>query len=183
MIPEAEQMALEISGVMLPPKKLVRTIEEQLRAVRKFYPEMEAIRHRPKFMPGELLVTSVDELAVQRINASRYGPVKKVFKVGDSEGKSVFHLVFGKPYHPSRLVERVRSEVGVREVEGNYLQGDGNDIQYHATALTYSTYTFVKAWGTCEEVCENKHYWAFTTAPSGETVTVKLEKEYGADLE
>jgi len=186
VISEPEQMALEISGVMLPPKKLTRIITEHLRAIRKFHPEMEAVTHRPKWVPGELIVASVDDSVVQKLNGSRYGPLKSAVRVADVGDKdssmSTFHVIFEKPFHPGRLVERVRSELGVEDVEGNLLFGDGNDITYHPTAPTYSTYTFKMGWGDCSTGCTYKHYWEFSVAPSEETVTVKLEKEYGSDL-
>ncbi|OXA55770.1 uncharacterized protein LOC110848703 [Folsomia candida] len=182
VISEEEQMALEISGVMLPPKKLTKTIGEHLRAIRKFYPQMERIQHRPKWIPGELLLAA-DASAVQKLNSSRYGPVKTAEKVtGEEDSSSTFHVIFDKPYHPARLVERVQSELAIQEVEGNLIFGDGNDITYHPTAPTYATYTFKMGWGDCSSGCIYKHFWEFSVAPSEETVTVKLEKEYGSDL-
>jgi hypothetical protein len=183
-ISEAEQMALEVSGVMLPPKKLTRLIGEQLKSIRKLYTGMQTIHHSPKWVPGELVVATADENVIQRINASRYGPLKMAVKMGGvgEDKMSTFHLFFDKPYHPARLVERMRSELGVEEAEGNLLFGDGNDITYHASAPTYNTYTFKMGWGNCANGCVYKHYWEFSVAPSQETLTVKLEKEYGSDL-
>lgn len=178
-------MALEISGVMLPPKKLTKMIDEQLRAIRKLYPEMETIKHSAKWVPGELILATSDEETISRINGSRYGPLKNAVKmggIGATDSMPTYHVIFEKPYHPARLVERVRSELGVQEVEGNLLFGDGNDITYHATAPTYNTYTFKMGWGDCVSGCVYKHYWEFTVAPSEEILTVKLEKEYGSDL-
>ncbi len=183
VLSEEEQMALESSGVMLPPKKLSRTIAEHLGAIRKFYPEMENIHHNPKFIPGEIFVISVDDGVIQRLNSSRYGPVKTAIRVGDVGSKSRFHVVFEKPYNPERLVERVRSELGIEEVEGIFILRDGNDITYQPTAPTYSTYEFKMGWGDCSSGCTFKHYWQFTVAPSEETLTVKLEKEFGTDLQ
>jgi len=183
---EPEQLALEVSGVMLPPKRLSSRLQEHLKSIRKIFPDMERVVHRPKFIPGELIlapITSLEEqeAIVHKINGSRYGPVVLDIKK-DSKDRATYHLVFTKPFHPTRLVERMASELSVENVEENFVTGEGDEISYHATAPTYYTYVFKKGWGDCASGCVNKHYWQYTVAPSEETLTVKLEKEYGSDL-
>jgi hypothetical protein len=159
-------------------------IGEHLRAIRKVYPNMEEVSHRPKWTPGELIIAPQSPEVFRRINESRYGPLKKsemIFQTSDNV--QAYRLVFAKPYHPARIAELLRTDLGIQdEVHADMTLGDGDDVSYHASAPTYYTYTFKMGWGDCLSDCIYKHFWQFTVAPSQETLTVKLEKEYGSDL-
>jgi len=158
-------------------------IEEHLRAIRKLYPEMEQITHRPKWEPGALIISPESESVFRVINESRYGPVKSADFLLKSENSDVYKIEFNKPYHPARLAERLRSDLSIKEeTHANLYSGDGDNISYHASAPTYYTYTFKMAWGDCPSGCIFNHYWVYTVAPSQETLTVKFEKEYGSDV-
>jgi len=174
-------MALELSGYLLPPANLTSDIEEQLRSIRYLYPDMAKITHRSKWAAGELIVSDLSKQELKDIDRSVYGPLKQIQKIGD-DSHNTYRLVFSKPYHPAKLAVKLE-QMGIKGAEAMIFTGDGDDVQVQATAPTYYTYIFSKGWEDCPSGCIYKHFWEFSVAPTVETLTVKLEKEYGSQIQ
>ena len=167
---DAELLALELSGQLLPPKSLHLKIRRDLRAIRAAFPEMASIHHRARWIPGQALAKVTPE-QLQRINDSELGPVT-VEQIGF--GWQV--LRFRKRYNPDALVPLLQARFQVSSAEPNFLGGDGNNILHDRAA---SRYAFSRGWGDCPAGCIEKHFWVFAVEEGG---AVRLVEEYGSPL-
>ena len=77
---DAELLALEISGELLPPEAMVAQIDQDLAAVRAANPYLESICARASWAPGELLL-ELDGHAVDRYLAGEYDDLDDVNEV------------------------------------------------------------------------------------------------------
>jgi len=173
-------MALEVSGDLLPPKQLAGRIQAQLEAIRKEFTEVTEIQHFPQFLPGELIISTslVDEndTIIDKINATKYGPLNHFSRILGS----VYHLIFDLPYHPVKLTEGIRLELGILKDsdfhgEGNQMIGFGNDVTLDMSIAPGGPdlYTFKKGYPDCIEGCGFVKIWKFNVSPS---MDIKLEK-------
>lgn len=68
--PEAEILAMEVSGKLLPPPSLYEQIRSDLAAIRQAYPAMASIRHRPRWQLGVLILVLAAKALEQRRSLS-----------------------------------------------------------------------------------------------------------------
>ena len=172
---DARLMSMEISGELLPPPVLYEEIRVALTLIREAYPEMTGIRHRARWVPGELLVGLTPE-AMDQFNAGQYhgldnlnaeyGPVQV------EPSSSFLKLKFEQYYNPEYLSPVYAAADGVRYASPNIIFGYGSDI-----TLSGNNYTFSCGWD-CQAGCINRHYWVFQV--DGESVS--LISEYGPAL-
>lgn len=178
---DAELLAMEISGALLPPPSLYDQIHSDLTAIRQAYPYMNSISHRPRWAPGELIVGLTPEAwdrfqngvyhGLDDLNA-QYGPVTVTPLIPPP--LPCLFLQFEERYNPGYLAPLYANADGVRYAEPNWFVGDGSDIQ-----VSIPEYTFILAWGDCYSGCMYHHYWVFTVIED----TVTLVDEYGDPVE
>lgn len=176
---DAELLAMEISGELLPPPSLYEQIHSDLIAIRQAYPAMTSIHHRLRWVPGELLVGLTPE-AMQQFNNgdyhgldslnSEYEPVEMI----PNYTLLMLLLRFEQRYNPEYLAPLYAAAEGVTYAEPNRLMRDGNDID---VSMLY--YTFSVGWGDCMAGCIFRHYWIFYVV-GGSAVLVY---EYGDPLD
>jgi len=110
---EAEQIALESTGLMQPLDPVVRRIMRDLKAIRQAYPEIENVVHRKKWIPGEVVVRRISDDEINLIDDSRlFGRLQDVRKVRSGSGPTV--LVFSQAYNPERLAESLYQKFGLK---------------------------------------------------------------------
>ncbi len=175
---DAELLALEISGALLPPAELYEQLLNDLTAIRQAYPDMNEIRHRPGWMPGELIV-GFTAGAWQQIQDGEYHGFDELSgDYGAVEMRAIFStymlLEFEEQYNPEYLAPLYAAAEGVTIAEPNHLLGDGSDIQ-----ASLPDYTFSLGWGDCLSGCIYRHYWQFTVIDG----SVTLVSEYGDPLQ
>ena len=159
---EAEVLALEMSGELLPPTELTNQIYEDLEAIREAYPSMSLINLFPKWRPGELLIDLTDD-AADDFSQGQYDALDPLFevygvpKITKSYSGDSIKLVFGQNYNPELLAQLFVGVDGTNYAQPNFLYGDGNDVQ----ATGPSTYTFTNGWGDCLSGCIHEESWVF----------------------
>lgn len=161
-VSDAEILALEISGELLPPPSLTAAIQTDLDAIRSDDRYFERIHAKPDWAVGEILV-GLTSLAWQEYQEGRfhgldelnatYGPVDI-----DVVIPGALKLTFTRPYHPVPLADIYSGAEGIHYVEPNVARGDGNDISSTAAG----EYTFRKGWGDCPAGCTYEHFWEFS---------------------
>ena len=175
---EAEILALESSGELLPPPALVQEIESDLALIRRQYPFVRelGITVFPFWVPGELLL-EVDEVTAAAVAAGEpsaldplneiYGPVQEM-RVITGE---VVHLDLGPPWHPELLAPIYAELAEVEYAEPNHFIGDGPDI----TRVGERLYDFRYAWGDCPAGCIQEHVWRIRVDPP----SASIEDQWG----
>lgn len=162
---DATELALEISGELLPPTDLHNRILLDLEAIRQFDPRMTCLGHREKWAVGELMLSLTPDAYAQYqrgdyqgldvLNAA-YGPVT-ISDMGF--GSTVLHLKFSQPYHPERLAAVYEALDGVVYAEPNGLIGDSGTI-----FVSGNQYTLSYGWGDCPSGCIDEHFWTYAVA-------------------
>lgn len=172
---EAELIALEYSGELLPPAHLTQRIEGDVAVIRAYDPYLERVHAWPDWQPGVLLVNLMG-WAWEQFHAGEYHGLDELNEIyGPVEiipYPDLFLLLhFPLPYHPVVLASIYRTAPGVRYAEPNSIGGDNNDI----TCLDPGRYRFRRAWGDCPAGCMYQHVWVFSV----EGGMVTLLEEYG----
>ncbi|MEM8947555.1 MAG: hypothetical protein AAGD11_20445 [Planctomycetota bacterium] len=165
---EADLLAVEVTGQLLPSEALAEQIQGDLAVIRNTYPAFADIRVRPYWMPGELLVGLQPTAFAQYENGTFTGfdPLFASLGVPDIQAYSfqpTLVLDFGRVYHGERLAELFDNIDGVRYAEPNYLIGDGDDI----VAGPNRTYTLSRGSGDCPAGCISRQSWDFTVTSDG----------------
>jgi len=121
---EAEIIALETSRFIVPVAPLVEKIMRDLRTIRAYYREVRDITLKSKWIPGEVFLRGqVSQDAIDRIDASVYGPLENIKKYTFGTV-----LVFKKPYHPEILSERLCEKFNVKAEPNTSVVPNGNGV-------------------------------------------------------
>jgi len=159
---EAEQIALEVSGELLPPEMLVEEILTDLSTIRSVYSGMSEVQHQPLWVAGEVLIS----LSASAQETHEQGEFSELEELNDSlglVGSSAYSggdpliLTFGLPYHPDRLVELYTAIEGIEYGEPRYRIGEGATI-----VANPPLYTFKTGWEDCPSGCIYGHTWIFS---------------------
>lgn len=174
-VSEAEQIALESSGELLPQTDLVRRIQKDLQAIRSKFPQVADAKHTNKWQPGKLIIYNVKKDTVDIINKSVYGPVtsRPIFQ------DTIYVLEFSKPYNPEILAKRLEKELGIPNASPDGVIGGSSGITMTGGPSGKNTYVLFKGSGDCPAGCINKKYYTFTVDPQE---NVELLEERGDDL-
>jgi hypothetical protein len=137
--PDAEYLALEVSGAALPPPELYEQIRRDLTAIRQTYPAMAAIHHRPRWELGQLLGQLTAEAMSQFENGeyhgldaltAEYGPVEITpYARLSMKDLNFVSFQFEHRYNPRYLAPLVAAADGVKSASPNAIGGDGDDIK------------------------------------------------------
>lgn len=164
---DAELMALELSGALLPPRTLYLQLRNDLMAIRQAYPVVKDIHHFPLWwLTGEVLA-KITPKQIAQLNASELGPVTARQLIDEW-----YVVQFALPYNPIALISLLQSRFGVVESEANMMLGGGNSISFNPSSRIY---TFSHGWGDCPAGCIYYHYWTFSVSSTG---LVTLLREY-----
>lgn len=179
---DAEILALELSGALLPPPTLYDRLYNDLVKIRMSYPEMLLVSHRPNWVLGELIVGLTQE-AWEQFQAGTHNGLNQLSLI---YGLVNVNLIlpsppallfqFGEQYNPEYLVPLYEAVDGVRYAEPNILLGDGARIQVSSPEFEY---TFSYGWGDCFAGCIFRHYWVFTIIDG----SASLVSEYGNPID
>jgi len=176
---EAEILALESNGDLLPDPVLVAQIDADLQLIRDAIPILRQITAVAPWVPGEILLGLTPD-AYERFRAGEHETLQALneqyglLEVHWWDALNACHLTFGQPYHPVALSIEYAAIEGVRYVEPNYMMGDGPDIRRHVTG----EYTFRYAWGDCPSGCLQEHIWRVSV----ECGFCRLRDELGDEL-
>ncbi len=160
---EAQMLALDISGELLPPEELTQRILEDLAAIRAAYPEVTNIHYRPNYEPSQMLVSLTDEAFAQYLQGQYHAwdELNAAYGAIDFAASSFVKIVllkFDKIYNMellSDIYEQAHID-GIIHAQPNYLYGDGNTIYADPPR-----YTFRRAWGDCPAGCIYRKDWHF----------------------
>lgn len=163
---DAEWIALELSGALLPPRALYLQLRNDLRAIRQAYPVVEYIHYSPRWKLG-MVTAKVTSKQITQINASELGPVT-VFP-----SFSEWHeVLFALRYNPTALIPLLKSRFGVVDSSPSYYAGSGDFI---GADPSNRSYTFSHGSGDCMSGCIDRHNWHFSVSSTG---LVTLLREY-----
>ncbi len=170
---EAQLIALELSGDLLPPTDLTQLILGDLAAIRDTNPQVADIRYRSITTPDQIIVGLTDQAMADFRNGLYHeldslNTLYGVVDIQDFNLSPVIVLTFDQIYNTSALADiYVQSNPdGLRYAEPNLIFGDGNTI-----SASPPSYTFTRAWGDCPSGCINHEDWIFQVV-SGEAVMV-----------
>ncbi len=163
---DAELLALELSGALLPPRALYLQLRNDLKAIRQAYPVVKDIHHFPLWQPGEVMARITDKQFAQ-INAGELGPVTAKHLFDD-----LYVVSFALRYNPTALIPLLKSRFGVVDIESSGFAGDGDSIGFNSSSRIY---TFSHGWGDCPSGCISRQFWSFSVSSTG---LVTLLREY-----
>lgn len=174
---DAEILALELSGALLPPLSLYQNLYQDLNTIRDFHGAMNDVSHSPRWAPGQLVVGFTDE-AWAELQAGEYdGFDNLASEFGDAAleliAQSFVIMQFNERYNPEYLAPLYGAAEGVTYAQPNWLTNSSSQIQVSAP-----DYTFVLGWGDCLAGCIFQHFWHFRV----EEGDVILVQEYGHPL-
>jgi len=187
---DAEILALQVSGELLPPPLLYERISKELEVIHQFYPGMERIHVFPPWAPGELIVGLTDDALEEFMNGEYHGLDSLNTLYGPVEMELILFnyilLEFSLNYNPECLSPIYSAAEGVLSAQPNHTIGDGDDINATIMDSSFSVYTFRRGWGDCPSGCMEEHLWKFYVTES--TVTFMqhegnpiLEVDFSAD--
>lgn len=163
---DAEWIALELSGALLPPRALYLQLRNDLKAIRQAYPVVEGVHQNPYWQLG-MVSAKITSKQITQINASELGPVT-VFP-----SFSEWHAVlFALRYNPTALIPLLKSRFGVVDIEPSGFAGSGDFI---GADPSNHIYTFSQGSGDCMSGCIYRHNWEFSVSSAG---LVTLLREY-----
>jgi hypothetical protein len=177
---DAELLALEITGELLPPADLVEQVEADLEAVRMHNPYFAPFHVFPDWVPGWLLVDLTPE-AWESFQAGEYHGWDELNELYDVEVTSesypytrTVRLAFTRPYHPDALAAIYHGTPGI-EAAYSATQSDGAyDIfaDVPAPGVYTGVYSFEESWIECGPGgCFFRHHtWAFQVNADGVTL-------------
>lgn len=157
-VSEAEQIALESSGELLPQTDLVQRIQKDLQSIRSKFPQVADVKHSQKWQPGKLIVHKVNKDTLDTINKSVYGPLtsRPIFQ------DTIYVVEFTKPYNPEILAKRLEKELGIGNASPDGIIGSSSGITLTSDPSGTNTYVFYQGSGDCPAGCINKTYYTFT---------------------
>ena len=149
---EAQLIALELSGDLIPPPDLTQQVFEDLAAIRTAYPQVADIHYRPFFSPDEILVRITPE-AVEQYRNNQYHALDDL-----NSPIPLLRLRFNQVYNMPLLAQIYTDAnlYGVEHVQPNYVYGDGPTI-----IAEPPSYMFINAWGDCLSGCIYHEFWKF----------------------
>jgi hypothetical protein len=160
---DAELLALEYSGALLPPASLVAEIQSELDVIDATYPFLRytlGISARPNWAPGELLL-ELTPAAMVEMRAGTYTGLDALNAIyGPLTNIHVFQIInwisveFSLPYQPTLIGDIYLAHPDVLFSEPNYIVGDGSDITYEGG----HSYVFKYGTGDCPAGCTSKYY-------------------------
>jgi len=161
---EAQQLALEVKGGLLPDEELTEQILMELVAIRNAYPEVSG-EYRPNCSPDVISVGLTDE-AMEQFKNGQYHELDQLneqYGVIDITTRSfssfpIIYLKFDKVYN-TRLLAEIYAQAepaGVIYVERCCLIGDGSTI-----SAAPPLYSFIFKWGDCPAGCIYRQSWNF----------------------
>ena len=175
---DAELLALEISGELLPPPAMVDQIEQDLASIYAVEPYLAKLDNRAPWVPGQIIVKITDDALVEYLAGEYHDLDALNATYGLVEDRVLFNswliLKFADPYHPHVLGDVYAAVESVINVEANGIVGDGDDI----IATEVGRYTFKHGWGDCPAGCIKEHFWVYTV----EGGLAQLVNEYGDDF-
>lgn len=164
---DAELMALELSGALLPPRALYLQLRNDLTAIRQAYPVVKDIHHSPSWQLGTVL-TKITPNQTAQINAGELGPVTAV---SPAFGEW-YEVRFALRYNPTALIPLLKSRFGVVDIISSGFIGEGDSIGFNPSSRIY---TFSHGWEDCLAGCIYHQYWDFSVSSTG---LVTLLREY-----
>jgi len=185
---DAEVLALEISGELLPPAGLVAQVAGDLAAIRGHDAMFERFHVFPDWLPGMLLVQLTPEAWAAFESGDYHGwdgvnLDLGMTVTGDTYPRSrLVRLASPQPYHAERLAELYLGTPGLADAYP-LVQSDGCiDIDAHVPApgVYTGTYTFTESWVDCNPsgCFVRSHAWVLAVTTDG----VALVEESGAPL-
>lgn len=162
---DAELLALELSGQLLPPADLYARLHADLEAIRTAYPDMRHIHRRPRWNVGALMsrygMTALLDAGVQP------APITAFYQ----PGVIPFYLLrFDGRYNPQALarIYENRFGAGAAEPDSKIYLGVQNDLEYDSGT---GEYRFLLGWDD-----SSWHRWVFTVQAG----VVRLIREEGS---
>lgn len=163
---DAEWIALELSGALLPPRALYLQLRNDLKAIRQAYPVVEGVHQNPYWPLGRVWARMTPKQFAQ-INASELGPVTAEYHHDD-----LYVVSFALRYNPMALIPLLQSRFGVVDSSPSYYAGSGDII---GADPSNRRYTFSQGSGDCQSGCIDRHNWDFSVSSTG---LVTLLREY-----
>lgn len=172
--PDAEFLAIEVSGAFMAPQALYERVSRDLAAVRAVVPETRAVRHMPSFFPGVLL-----DLTPEAAEEIRAGTFAALNCLDAYYGGWVRYLGISSPWASVRFKPIVNSVQlasdyaalpGVVNARSNGVIGDSTDICLSIEGDAH-VYIFDAASGDCMSGCIDHEYYGASVEPDG-SVTV-----------
>lgn len=177
---DAQIVALETSGELLPAADLVATIDADLIAIRVAIPVLSQVHDIPKWVPGEILI----RLTAQALDSFLAGDHAELNALNQLYGlkdftqfnytPEMFVFFFQDPYNPELLGLEYRKLADVLSTSPNFIFGRDSSI----TRDEPGHYTFFYGWGDCLSGCLNGHRWVVEVREG----SVHLLEESGGPL-
>lgn len=153
---EADIIVLEATNELLPPSTLAQTVEVDLKAIRSKFPAVADITHIPKWHPGKLIISNVQNETLDEIHKSCYGPIYYYPLVGNTL------VYFERPYNAPKLAKLLEEEFQIGRVMSNQVIGRTSAITLIGEAFGNRTYVFYIGTGYCTPACKDRQYITFT---------------------
>jgi len=185
---DAELLALEISGALLPPAELVDQVAADLAAIRLHNPYFTDFHVYPSWLPGVLLIELSPEAWESHLLGEYHGWDELNAQYGVSVDPDTYprpryvRLTFTPPYNPAVLAEIYAGIPGILRSTPSILWDGIIDIfaEVPSPGVYTGIYTFQEGWTECgPEGCYLRyHYWVFSISSAG----VELTEDYGSPL-
>lgn len=169
---DAEYLAMELSGELLPPPDLYSQIEDALTDIRTQYPDMRLIAHLPPWHAGKLTVGLTPDAWADIVAGtySGFDTLDEQYRptsITRIDALQLLLLEFGQRYNPEALTPMYEALDGVSFAGPDGVVGDGSTVR---VALDTATYSFDLKWGGCVSGCIYTYTWEYAIANDG-TVT------------
>lgn len=171
---EAELIALEASPAdqIVAPKDLIERVVRDLEAIRSADPSMEQVGHQPPWVPGQLIISGLEQSSLDRLKDSKYGPIETQSISTENTYLVTFVCCC---YHPVRLAGRLQEELDIKNAEPNNIIGGSSSITLTGDVSGTNQYVFYMGSGDCPSGCIDRRYVTYQVTPSGVVTLIKDE--------
>lgn len=174
---DAEYLALELSGQLLPPTDLYQQLEQDLAAIRLHSPHMSLIAHFPPWVAGKLTV-GLTPAAWAEFVAGTYAEFETLdeeyrpVSIDQVDALQTLYLGFAQRFNPDALAPMYEALNGVSFATPDGTVGDGNTIRVSQESAIYS---FDLKWGSCASGCIHTYTWEYAVSTDGSVTPLNHE--------
>ena len=171
---EAEIIAVESTGSLLPDAKLTKKVQDEVALIRKQHAIVRNVRNQGRKHLGKVTVENYTPQVMKKISKTKLGPA--TVKSAASKDGVETTIEFSKPYNPDKLFFELRKLGITADPVWRSDELDFGTIEYKSDTREYE---FRQGLENCKPHCTENHFWLFRITKGNKA---EITGQYATDL-